>query len=84
MTSILAHGSYFRLIFAPIPSECHSKAIGVQFRFDTIYAQSRPRQCIEPRWTEHTYRNAMARPARATPNQHMSDKEAASLPNPEP
>ncbi len=30
------------------------------------------------------YRNAIARPARATPNQHISDKQAASLPNPEP
>ena len=30
------------------------------------------------------YRNAIARPARATPNQHISDKEAASLSNPEP
>ena len=31
-----------------------------------------------------TYRNAIARPARATPNQQISDNEAASLPNPEP
>lgn len=26
----------------------------------------------------------MARPARATPNQHISDKQAANLPSPEP
>jgi hypothetical protein len=44
---------------------------------------SKSAEALKKRLPPIAYRNAIARPARATPNQHISDREAASLSKPE-